>query len=116
MTGQDLKMPAEILLVLAIVLREGDRLDQFALLSERLYDWLALGPLDREVLTAELKSYHAGVSSAASILALRALPPDQRRLVAGQVLDFAAIDPLLRPHQRRLAIRVEDILDLTDPT
>ncbi len=115
MTGQDLKMPVETLLVLAIILREGDRLDQLALLSERVYDWLALGPEERELLAGELRTYHAGVSSAASILALRALPGDRRRLLASQVLDFAASDSLLRPHQRRLAIRVDDILAVDDP-
>ncbi|MBL0933730.1 MAG: hypothetical protein IBJ07_03160 [Rhizobiaceae bacterium] len=112
---QDLAMPAEMLLVLAIILREGDRLDQFGLLSERVYDWLALGPGDRELLAAELTRYHAGVSTSASILALRALAPDQRRKVADQVLDFAAGDPLLSPHQRRLGIRVRDILAVDDP-
>lgn len=108
-------MPVETLLVLAIILREGDRLDQFGLLSERVYDWLALGSHERELLATELQTYHAGVSSAASILTLRGLPVDQRRLLARQVLDFAAGDPLLAPHQRRLTIRVEDILAVDDP-
>jgi hypothetical protein len=115
MTDQDLKMPVETLLILAIILREGDRLDQFGPLSERVYDWLALGPQEREILATELQTYHAGVSSAASILTLRGLPAGQRRLLARQVLDFAAVDPLLGPHQRRLTVRVEDILAVDDP-
>lgn len=111
----DLAMPAEMLLVLSIVLREGDRMEQFGPLSERVYDWLALGPRDRASLASELKSYHAGVSTSASILALRALAAGKRRRVADQVLDFAASDPLLSPHQRRLGIRVRDILAVDDP-
>lgn len=111
----DLTMPAEMLLVLSIVLREGDRMEQFGPLSERVYDWLALGPGARELLASELKSYHAGVSTSASILALRALTAEKRGKVAEQVLDFAAGDPLLSPHQRRLGIRVRDILAVDDP-
>lgn len=109
-------MPAEMLLVLAIVLREGDRLDQFDLLCERVCDWLGLPSGERELLAAELARYHAGVSTSASILALRALAQEQRRLVAEQVLDFAATDTLLSQHQRRLGIRVRDILAVDDPT
>lgn len=110
-----LTMPVEVLLVLMIILREGDRTEQFALLAERVYDWYRLDPDEREVLAAELQRYHTGIGSAASILALRALRTDERSVIASQILDFAAADPLLSPHQRRLAIRVHDILALDDP-
>lgn len=105
-------MPVEILLVLMIVLYEGGRRDQFAVLAERVYDQFGFDPAERELLLLELEGYRLETESASVISALRAMSETDRRSIATQILDFAAADPLLIPHQRRLRIRVLDILEL----
>jgi hypothetical protein len=111
---QDLTMPVEMLLVLMIVLHEGGRSEQFSLLAERAYDRFGLDPAEREMLARELGAYRLDIGSASIIRALRALGEPERMSAAKEILDFAASDPLLSAHQRRLRIRVLDILALDD--
>ncbi len=107
-------MPVEMLLVLMIVLHEGGRGEQFALLAERAYDRFGLDPAEREMLARELDAYRPAKGSAGIIGALRALGEAERKSIVSEILDFAALDPLLSPHQRRLRIRVLDILALDE--
>lgn len=113
-TERDDTMPVEMLLVLMIVLHEGGRSEQFALLAERVYDRFALSPDERESLAAELAGWMPGNGAFGLIASLRKLDEHSRRSTAKEVLDFAAADPLLSPHQRRLRIRVLDILELDE--
>ncbi len=114
-SGQVPKMPAEILLALLIVLRESDRTEEFGRLIGRVCTWAGLEPDGRAMIGAELEHYRTRVGSSASIMALRALHADHRTAIARQLLEFAAGDPLLSPHRRRLSIRVYDILALDAP-
>lgn len=107
-------MPVEMLLVLMIVLHEGGRGDEFALLAEKVYDRFRLDPAERERLATELAEYEPGAGTFRIMAALRELDELSRRSAAKEILDFAAFDPFLRPHQRRLRIRVLDILALED--
>lgn len=109
-----LTTPVEMLLVLMIVLHEGGRGEQFALLAERVYDRYGLGPDERESLAGELAGLKPGNGAFGLIASLRKLDEHVRRSTAKEILDFAAFDPLLSPHQRRLRIRVLDILELDE--
>lgn len=115
--GEEQSLAGEMMLVFAIILREGDRLAELDPLCVRLCDKLALERQERELVIRNVAEVQAaaGASTVPTVLALRGLRLQERQSLLQQVMQFAASDGLLAPHQRRLAARVADILQIDQP-
>jgi uncharacterized tellurite resistance protein B-like protein len=107
---------AELLLLLRLGLSDGEP-DERAIAALRRVALRDLGmePEGLDEVLSEIEQLIAAAGAGAACAALRDLPADRRRGLAGHIATIAAGDEALSVHAARLAARIGTILALVPP-
>jgi uncharacterized tellurite resistance protein B-like protein len=113
--ADDPALTAELLLLLRMVLADGDVAERELATLRRIADGYGVSGRDFELVLSHLEDFGYEVSVAQAIAVFRELDKERRLLLARHMADIAKADQELSRFEVRLLARVLDMLDL-DPS